>query len=507
MKPTGVNLNDILYFDPDTLVIMPGTVYFNPNAEVKTVDNEVGMKSRGQNLVGRFCFNVSDRKRILNNIHRDRAMPCLYQTSGPMTKNKKHKKPASQSPMGAYKHFLNDMYEALLLINVPGHFSDLSEEFKKTAYQYKIGICNPIAGNKSVSSGELKFFTETLKKKYRERVHIMGTNPLSNYQLQLLYAFSSARLVEIEKQIGDKKHPDVVRIQQTKDIFLQAFITQLYLYFFGIVTRLSSPDRKYYGVYIRLAPLYEKKPKLEFFSDLFGYDAQNCMISINGYKRPAFRLAKPIDSAATPVVWLSVDVSLLGNSYTGHKKTLDVYIQKHALTRLKERLDLLDQEATNYALWENTHTISKFVNYRGYLLLPFNVFGIKTGYLVANIIDDKLLFRTFLFITHNTSPEGVRLKKLTGLGKEDITYWKIDRLSTFVKFNEEKYPGLTQLFRKAGLETLFELKNKEFSIDSMQAENFDGLVEYINRGKSEFKLMNLSLDTLVSEIEVEVLTE
>ena len=78
MKPTGVNLNDILYFDPDTVVIMPGTVYFNPNAEVKTVDNEVGMKPHGQNLVGRFCFNVSDRKRILNNIHRDRAMPCLY---------------------------------------------------------------------------------------------------------------------------------------------------------------------------------------------------------------------------------------------------------------------------------------------------------------------------------------------------------------------------------------------------------------------------------------------
>ena len=78
MKPTGVNLNDILYFDPDTVVIMPGTVYFNPNAEVKTVDNEVGMKSRGQNLVWRFCFNVSDRKRILNNILRDRAMPCLY---------------------------------------------------------------------------------------------------------------------------------------------------------------------------------------------------------------------------------------------------------------------------------------------------------------------------------------------------------------------------------------------------------------------------------------------
>lgn len=422
-----------------------------------------------------------------------------------MSKNKKRKKSSGQPEMGAYKHFLNDMYEALRLVHVFGNFSDLSDEFKKTAYQYKIGICNPTAGNESITSGDLKLFTETLKRNYRERVHKVGTNFLSNHQLQLLHAFSSARLIEIEKQIGDKKHPDVVVVHQTKDIFFKAFITQLYVYFFKLVTRLSTPDRKYYGAYIRLAPFYVKMPKLEFFSDLFGYDAQNCLISINGQKRPAFRLAKPVLSIESPIIWITVDVSLLGNSYTGHKKTLTVYIQSHALSRLKERLDLLDQEAINYALWENTNDIKQFVNFRGYLLLPFKVFGIKTGYLVANIAGDKLLFRTFLFITHNSSPEGVRLKKLTGLGKEDITYWKIDRLSTFVKFNEEKYPGLVQLFRKAGLETLLDLKNKEFTIDSMQAANLDGLVEYISRGQNEFKLMNLSLDTLVSEMEEEVL--
>ena len=419
----------------------------------------------------------------------------------------KRKKTSCQPQMGAYKHFLNDMYGALHMVNVLGNFSDLSNEFKRTAYNYKIGIFNPTAGNKMITSGEIKLFAEKLKKQYRERVHKMGSNFLSNYQIQLLYAYSSARLIEIGKQIGDKKHPEVVAVKQTKDLFFETFFTQLYLCFFKEVTRLSSPDRKYYGAYIRLAPLYKKMPKLEFFSDLFGFHSQNCLISINGQKRPAYRLAKPVLLLETPIIWLTVDVSLLGNFYHGNKKTLDVYIQSHALARLKERLDLLDQEAINYALWENTNDIKQFVNYHGYLLLPFKVFGIKTGYLIANVADDKLLFRTFLFITHNTSPEGDRLRKLSGLGKEDITYWKIDRLSTFVKLYEEKYPGLIQLFRKAGLETLFELKNKEFTIDSMQDANLDGLLEYINRGKNEFKLMNLSLDTLVSEIDVEALAE
>lgn len=419
-----------------------------------------------------------------------------------MPKNKKQKKSTSQTPMGSYKHFLIDMNEALRLVHVFGNIFDLSNEFKKTAYDYKIGICNPTAGNESITSGEVRLFTEKLKKQYRERVHKMGSNFLSNYQLQLLHAFSAARSIEVEKQIGDKKHPEVVAAKHTKDLFFEAFFTQLYVYFFKEVTRLSNPDRKYYGAYIRLAPFYEKMPKLEFFSDLFGYHSQSCLIGINGQKRPAFRLAKPVLSMATPIIWLTVDVSLLGNFYTGNKKTLDVYIQSHALSRLKERLDLLDQEAINYALWENTHTISQFVSYHGYLLLPFKVFGVKIGYLVANVAEDKLLFRTFLFITHNSSPEGVRLRKLTGLGKEDITYWKIDRLSTFVKLKEEKYPGLIELFCKAGLGKLMELKNKEFNIDSMQTANLDGLTEYINRGKNEFKLMNLDLDTMVNELDM-----
>ena len=60
-----------------------------------------------------------------------------------------------------------------------------------------------------------------------------------------------------------------------------------------------------------------------------------------------------------------------------------------------------------------------------------------------------------------------------------------------------------ELFCKAGLGKLMELKGKEFNIDSMQTANLDGLTEYINRGNNEFKLMNLDLDTMVNEIDLE----
>ena len=178
----------------------------------------------------------------------------------------------------------------------------------------------------------------------------------------------------------------------------------------------------------------------------------------------------------------------MGDKYTGNKPDLPAYIQSHALKRLKERLDLLDRSAINYALWENTNKIETLEHYRGYVLLPFKVFGIKIGYLAANILEEKLIFRTFLFITHSCTPEGDCLNELTGLGKQDISYWKIDRLSTFVQLDEEKYPKLHKLFSDAGLGELNQLKHKEFNIEHMQTANLDGLRNYLFKGQQAEKI-------------------
>ena len=420
-----------------------------------------------------------------------------------MPKNKKRKKSSAQPEMGGYKHFLNDMRETLHVMEISGNFSDLSNEFKRTAYNHNIGIWNPTAANEFINSGELKYFAEKSKRSYRERSYKVDNSFISLYQLQLFHAFCAARAIELEKQTGDKKHPKAIVMREAQQKCIKAFNISFLSSYLKITTSLCNPAHKYYSANIHQAPFYKEKPKLEYIFDVYGFPAQKCMMNVNGSKRPAFQLAKPLHSVNKQIEWIRVDVTLLKNLYKGNKKVLDVFIQSHALSRMKERLNLLDQEAINYALWENTHTISQFEIYKGYLLLPFKVFGIKIGYLVANVTADKLLFRTFLFITHNSTPEGMKLRKLTGLGKEDITYWKIDRLSTFVKLKEENYPGLIQLFSEAGLGMLMELKDKKFTIDLMQAANLDGLTEYINRGKNEFKLITLDWDTPVSDAENE----
>jgi hypothetical protein len=400
-----------------------------------------------------------------------------------MATNKKRKKASPQPQIGGYKHFMKDLREALAMVPIVDNLSDFSNEEKRFMYGHNLEIRNPVAGNEYITSKELKFFSEKAKKYYREKSVNAGDKFYSIYQLQLVCVYAEVRATNLVKTSGNKMHPEAVKYRELSKKLIRIFFERFLIYYYSLFTKLSNPDQKYYGV--KILPALNNESKVKIVFEISGFPAQKRMMKINGYNRTAFQLGKAIESETKPFHWISVDVLSLGNFYTGNKQKLDVFIQSHALSRLSERLDLLDREAINYVLWENTNTALQFGTYKGYLLLPFKVFEVKIGYLVANVIDEKLLFRTFLFITHNSTPEGDRLRQLTGLSKEDITYWHIDRLSTFVNLNEEQYPELIRLFSKAGLGGLRQLKDKEFNIDSMQAANLNGLTEYINRGKQE----------------------
>ena len=104
--------------------------------------------------------------------------------------------------------------------------------------------------------------------------------------------------------------------------------------------------------------------------------------------------------------------------------------------------------------------------------------------MVAYVIEEKFTIKTFLFITHTFTPEGDQLLKLTGLGRHDITYWKIDRLSTFVNLDNKEDKRIIELFKEAGLGELINLKQKEFDIESLHAHNLKGLMQYITKNKA-----------------------
>ncbi len=398
---------------------------------------------------------------------------------------KKKRKPC-HTQMGAYKKFLFDLNEIIELTEFNLKLQDIPNEFRRKMYDSRVRIPNPEAANSFITSKELKRITQKAKEYYRSKPIKNDDKALSPYQLMLLSCYGRVMTDKFSKEIGDKNHPEYKGFKHTGTKILETFHTNFFLCYFRMIVQLGRPDYKYYGLNIRWGTIWKDSPYLELVTELHGVPAESCKVKINGILRPAFRLGNAVDEINFE--WISIDKSLIHGFYTGKKQKLDVYIQSHALKRLEQRLDLLNQESRNYVLWENTNDIVNFEVHKGYLLLPVMVYEVKLGYLMANIVGDKLLFRTFLFITHNCTPEGDKLRKISGLGKEDIVYWKIDRLSTFLNLDEQKHSALFELFKKAGLEDLIKLKDKDFHIDEIQTDALDGLLQYIEQGKLEREL-------------------
>lgn len=409
-------------------------------------------------------------------------------------KNIRKKKP-QQAQNGAYKKYLRDTAEVVKLIGLKSNLMAFSNSEKHRLYQGRLILSNPVAENSLITPHELKRITDSVKREYRDKNIEFSGHLLSAYQYILLQNY----IKEIEKIVNklypDENHPEATKYNILSSHFFKLAYSYLMLYYYKVMTQLSSPDYKYFGLKMRAASVYKENPSFSIIPELYGIPAEVKQIKVKGQNRPAYRLGKAI--ADGTIEWITIDNHILNQANLTQKNKLNVYIQSHALRRMKQRLDLLNKPAINYCLWENTNTISAFTRHRGYLLLPVKLYNCKVGYLLADVINNKLLFKTFLFITHNFTPEGDKLRLISGLGKEDITYWKIDRLSTFVNMDENKYPKLANLFKKAGLEDLFQLKEKDFDVDQMQTANLEGLRNYINKGQNIHKEQEKDFNALL----------
>lgn len=174
----------------------------------------------------------------------------------------------------------------------------------------------------------------------------------------------------------------------------------------------------------------------------------------------------------------------------GSSKVLDVYIQDHEYDRLFERLDALDISAVLMELIVSLQNVEYVVTDRNSKLIVYKYKGKKLGYFTFRILDDAILFTTFLFITNDSTPEGEKLRELTSLEKEDKKYLKIDRLSAFAQSDVRDNPMLVQLFEDAGCGHLFEEKYKPILRDVSFNNIADRMTKYLEREGGDMENKN-----------------
>jgi hypothetical protein len=186
----------------------------------------------------------------------------------------------------------------------------------------------------------------------------------------------------------------------------------------------------------------------------------------NGEVRLAVRLTIviPLGIEWPEVFSINLPPSDFGKKGVNAQKELPVYITAHALNRIEERLGCASQGFTQFEIFRNLfecrNKLRTIKPALGKLLVEYQLYDKKVGYLVISIPKNVILIHTFLLITSNSTPEGALLRKQLGFGKLDKAYLGIDKLQTFVHSDIFQYEDTRQLFINAGCESLIELSER-----------------------------------------------
>jgi hypothetical protein len=183
-------------------------------------------------------------------------------------------------------------------------------------------------------------------------------------------------------------------------------------------------------------------------------DCESKIFAHKNVERKAFRLVFADDGNGKPLDkprWAVVKRNLIFPN-AKEDENLNIYIQSHVLHRFKERADTLNPPLRNffiqYALTSGLIVVSaekqKFLKCTAYDDLPL-------GYFTFFIQDDDIVVNTFIPLASEITPEGKKLHEALQLGKEDIKYLGMDKLSFFTDVDFEQIPVLKQALIDSGI--------------------------------------------------------
>lgn len=205
---------------------------------------------------------------------------------------------------------------------------------------------------------------------------------------------------------------------------------------------------------------------------------------INGKPRHAYRIG--LVKCSVGRIWISLSGCDFGLNCVISDLPMKVYIQSHALIRLRQRLDSFPHYIL-HALILNA-ILEKDITYSGknLALAAVMLANVKLGYFQMEIVGGDVIVKTFLFVTNTGTPEGDRLDKELHIGKFEKQFVEIDKLSTFVQSDLMQDERVRAVFIKAGLGYLCDLDPKLFGTrDSIKQGYAADFIKYLHPGVSD----------------------
>lgn len=410
-----------------------------------------------------------------------------------MPKKRKKSKPqpigkqnnSSKNNTALRKNYLKILEKVCFQTGCSNAFKMLTKEEKILIFASRIYIdALKIEKGQHIPEEVQKFFKGCIKDFYTVPALCIQPNEqlnLTNFELlvgmhfiEMLSRMDAERQELLLKEFAPmQKH--IGLLEKTISFFVQCYIF--------LVNSTNLFEQTVYCLKLNFSIKDYPTPGMHYESTLQAIPPRSSDYIENGKKRRVFQLGYVNNNLE--MKWVFVPVKKLKGIYKGDKKYLPICIQIHAYHRLFERMEAIHEINS---LWHFSNTLKNSLQieiYNGHILIPYFYWDHKCGYFVAAINKNRLIIKTFLFLTHQNTPEGEKLQEILGLSKEEIAYWKIDTLHNFINSGLEKDHQMMEAFQQAGISHLFNIDPLSEIKVEQKGYNWDSLTNYINRGKLE----------------------
>ena len=187
----------------------------------------------------------------------------------------------------------------------------------------------------------------------------------------------------------------------------------------------------------------------------FAEHAQSDRATLDGESRPIHRVG-------TSNEWCGIHWASWTGATTGAAdadRELPVYAQSHALRQLRSRIDLPTfapwLEYWMYRSLKDPAIVERLPD--GDVLVAYELDGCRLGYLVVTPMADRVVVRTFLFLTMAPSPEARQLEQQLRLRRHDVNWLGLHELSAFTRSDLLDDTTLRPMLDACGCGHLFDL--------------------------------------------------
>ena len=377
-----------------------------------------------------------------------------------MAKNKKKKKTQPQSVHTGFKQskaYLNMCYATTRhIFRAVGEDESLFDVFTKRQKQelFRIAVSPPyvsaMAGHK-VPKSFIRYIQENLIVSMKttffdEEIGLTWMDIMTVGQ-SLLVSFSAEGYTNILQQPQLEVVQRLAAAFEAKNMFVesQKMITDQVRI---SLMCLSQPNFRIYGLAPPKPVVSTKKMVIQHRLYITTHECQSLRFNYHNRERNAFRVViGPLDE--TPILNATIAMSKLFPGIK-HDRILNIYIQSHAIHRLKDRIDTLHPAIRNQVMTLSlifSQRIVRASDGRLYiaLVIPDGNDASTVGYFAFTIDGDNLLVLTFLPLLSHRVPEGSLLRERLHLSPEDLKYLGMDKLSFFYDVDVKQIPLLKQV--------------------------------------------------------------